>query len=546
MSSTKNTLLVIPNTDVDVLQSIIKNYTEPRPLGSIEHSQFTKSTQNEILAENLGVYLCDPAQRLISAYRVMVKKNGTQVGTFEDFYSKQQRTNFYSRLLKNIDFSSIGFIGLRDHLHKSILMAADWLDSKLYRLPYGGIVSQATEEDLPQKDLDKIKVLYAEDYKLYEKVKSNFYKRWSAYKAKYSPVICDNKRLKIHLGPPKTGTSAIQSWLHENRGQLNAEGIYYPKHNTDDNGVSSGNFEKLVTIDKEGKLSYFNDEKASSLIEEFNASQSNTLLLSSEHFFYYLIWLFSRFQTAEFIFYIRHPIALAESGFHQEVKRHRRIEPFSLQKNLSFQNLNIVKSLASEFGCKVTYRYYDKKQFVSGNLISDFLHTIGSQTAAPKIAKRLNTQYSPGAIKLMLECNSFASTSLLRELDLFLQRYSEGVGAFSFISNKDFEESQIKLKKLASELSEAEETLNANAIYALVDNYKKPKTCSDDMVDSDLRNLLAVMSDSCPALYRTLYKELSTAENSDLTKLLNVSWFTKAWYKTLGRNGYVHSLKKRP
>lgn len=535
MSSTKNTLLVIPNTDVDVLQSIIKNYTEPRPLETIEHSHFTKSLPADTSLESLGVYLCDPAQRLISAYRVTVKRNRNHVGTFEDFYSKPQRTNFYSRLLKDVDFSSIGFIGLREHLHKSILMAADWLNSTLYRVPYGGNVTQAPQEDLPQKDLDKIKMLYAEDYKLYEKAKSNFDKRWSAYKTKYAPAIGNGKKLKIHLGPPKTGTSAIQSWLHENREPLNAEGIYYPKHNTDDNGVSSGNFERFVTIERGDKLPYFSDEKASNLIEEFNASQCNTLLLSSEHFFYYLIWLFSRFQTAEFIFYIRHPIALAESGFHQEVKRHGRVKPFSLPQNVSFQNLNIVKSLASEFDCKVTYRYYDKKQFVSGNLISDFLHTIGSHITAPKIAKKLNTQYSPGAIKLMLECNSFASTSLLRELDLFLQRYSEGIGAFSFISNKDFEESQIKLKKLASELSDKEETLNANAICALVDNYKKPKTCSDNSVDSDLRNLLTVMSDRSPALYRTLYRELSTAENSDLIKLINLRWYTKVWYKVLGR-----------
>lgn len=537
MSSTKNTLLVIPNTDVDVLQSIIKNYTESRPLETIEHSRFTRSILTDTSLESFGVYLCDPAQRLISAYRVMVKRDRNHIGTFEDFYSKQQRTNFYSRLLKDVNLSSIGFIGLREHLHKSILMAADWQGSTLYRVPYGGNVTQAPQEELPQKDLEKIKMLYADDYELYEKVKSNFDKRWSAYKTKYAPTIGNGKKLKIHLGPPKTGTSAIQSWLHENREQLNAEGICYPKHNTDDNGVSSGNFERFVTIDRGGKLSYFSDEKACNLIEEFNASQSNTLLLSSEHFFYYLIWLFSRFQTAEFIFYVRHPIALAESGFHQEVKRHGRIKPFSLPKNVSFQNLNIVKSLASEFDCKITYRYYDREQFFSGNLISDFLHTIGSQITAPKIARKLNTQYSPGAINLMLECNSFASTSLLKELDLFLQRYSEGIEAFSFISNKDFEESQIKLKKMASELSDKAETLDANAICALVDNYKKPKTCSDNLVDSDLRNLLIVMSDSSPALYRTLYKELSTTENSDLIRLMSVRWYTKVWCKLLGRNG---------
>ncbi|MDN5936209.1 MAG: hypothetical protein L0H75_08540, partial [Nitrosospira sp.] len=36
------------------------------------------------------------------------------------------------------------------------------------------------------------------------------------------------RRLLLHVGLPKTGTSALQRWLHENPARLEAAGICYP------------------------------------------------------------------------------------------------------------------------------------------------------------------------------------------------------------------------------------------------------------------------------------------------------------------------------
>ena len=41
------------------------------------------------------------------------------------------------------------------------------------------------------------------------------------------------KRLLLHGGTPKTGTTALQRWLHGNRSHLASHGFLYPVHGTD-------------------------------------------------------------------------------------------------------------------------------------------------------------------------------------------------------------------------------------------------------------------------------------------------------------------------
>lgn len=61
---------------------------------------------------------------------------------------------------------------------------------------------------------------------------------------------------KIHVGPPKTGTSAIQKWCLDNKTLLLGYGIYYPEHDVDPNGVSSGNLLSLFERTEDGELVY--------------------------------------------------------------------------------------------------------------------------------------------------------------------------------------------------------------------------------------------------------------------------------------------------
>ena len=57
-------------------------------------------------------------------------------------------------------------------------------------------------------------------------------------------------KIIIHVGPSKTGTSAIQNWLSSHQKNLLELGIYYPPHRVDINGISSGNL--LQVFDRDG------------------------------------------------------------------------------------------------------------------------------------------------------------------------------------------------------------------------------------------------------------------------------------------------------
>lgn len=537
MSKTKKSLVVIPNTDVGKHTHIFESHSTNGDVSVIRYDEFNSSTA---CVHSLGIVLSSPEQRLIRAYKATSAVDPKKYSSFREFYSEPTRQNFYSRLLKKHSISQFGFIGLQEHLYRGVLMMSEWLDARLFRLPYHASQTQSELLSIPEDDIKEIKKLHAKDFEIYENAKACFEARWSDYKELHELTFIPNKSIKIHLGPPKTGTSAIQAWLHENQQQLRSSHVLYPKHSSDRNGVSSGNFERLVSVDATSGRPYFDDEKARQLANEFNFCECDMLLLSSEHFYYYAIWLFSRFPNAQYIFYIRHPLAINESGFHQEVKRHGRTKPFVIPDNIGFNNLAFIQSVAKEFNVHITYRFFEESLFEGGNLLSDFAKAANIPLIAPDTVKRLNTQYSPGALKLMLVCNKFASPALRRDLDVVLQKDSESISAFSVVTKEQYRVTQLKLKEDARRLSVREERLDVALMESLIESYKKPKTISDENALFDLQRVLNILSKNEPKLSRRLYKELAQYRESDdecklIQSSLRVGWYVKLWCLLLGQ-----------
>lgn len=92
-----------------------------------------------------------------------------------------------------------------------------------------------------------------------------------------------NKRVIIHLGPPKTGTSAIQFWLSSHVEKLADQGVFYPDHRHDRNNISSGNVRNIFHHGRKVKPE-INRNALKTLMKQFEASGCSTLLLSSEFF----------------------------------------------------------------------------------------------------------------------------------------------------------------------------------------------------------------------------------------------------------------------
>lgn len=65
----------------------------------------------------------------------------------------------------------------------------------------------------------------------------------------------------FHIGPPKTGTSAIQYWCETHRDELLKHNIYYPAHDVDANGISPGNLQSIYSIGEENNHLTLNTKK---------------------------------------------------------------------------------------------------------------------------------------------------------------------------------------------------------------------------------------------------------------------------------------------
>ena len=133
-------------------------------------------------------------------------------------------------------------------------------------------------------------------------------------------------RIVVHTGPGKTGSSALQLWLSENTEKLREQGVYYPTHKTDANGVSSGNRHKVLEQTESGRLTP-SPRLIEKLLGDFERSGTQTLLLSSEFFFPAIAELDCLLPGAEFLAYLRDPLESFESDYNQRVKRHGMQSP---------------------------------------------------------------------------------------------------------------------------------------------------------------------------------------------------------------------------
>ena len=308
--------------------------------------------------------------------------------------------------------------------------------------------------------------------------------------------------------------------------------------------MSSGNFSHLISFDSENK-GYFDYDKTKGLIDALNSSNYHTLLLSSEHFYYYLLWLFAFLDDARFIFYIRHPIAILESGYHQGVKRHLKTEEFTTPSSISFSNLKVVSRIASEINANIEYRFFDEKLFEGGSLHSDFAACFSHFLPAPINERRLNTQYSAGALMLMRMVNGFGDNFLRTELDFWLQRDSESQPNFSLIPPDRISSLQIKLTQEANMLKQCTPNINGPKLDSLLEQYKHVNYYTNDECTEDFNRVLCKLRHSSPLLVSSILSQCRRANDiksyevlkkgfgvtdSKLKYIPIINWFLKSRY----------------
>jgi hypothetical protein len=239
----------------------------------------------------------------------------------------------------------------------------------------------------------------------------------------------------IHIGPPKTATSAIQNWLQNNRNLLLSHGIFYPEHSVDENGVSSGNV--LEVFDRiEDKKLITSEVKIKKLLRDCENNKCNTLLLSSEFFFLEVSNILKVFPQAQMIVYLRFPLDVIESTYNQAVKRHNGTKDFDLPKEPKAYHLTCLENMLIKHGMeRFIVRFYEKSMFVNGDIISDFNSIIGLENDLPS-SDIINSSYTFEALELKRWLNTFLPVDYQQRIDSFLQSYNYGASSYSLIKPK--------------------------------------------------------------------------------------------------------------
>ena len=238
------------------------------------------------------------------------------------------------------------------------------------------------------------------------------------------------------MGPPKTGTSAVQKWLSSNQTILQKQGVLYPSHTIDANGVSSGNVNCIYDIDDKKQLS-LNKDRLMNLISNFNASEYSILLLSSEFFFREMDVLKLHIPNAKFIAYIRNPIETKESGYNQSVKRHFQVKKLNVVRRKQLPFMVKLVEFSEQFREKdLILRLYGERYFYRNNIVSDLLFILGIDldVTLPVV----NSSYQFEALEFKRWFNQFHLEDYQVIVDRALQGFTEGSSHYSLIPEEQY------------------------------------------------------------------------------------------------------------
>jgi hypothetical protein len=226
------------------------------------------------------------------------------------------------------------------------------------------------------------------------------------------------KRLYLHIGYPKTGTTGLQRFLSLNSDRLLEKGILYPKagklfhqdtkrysdaHYAITFALGMGHFDKALVFDSSAA-------QRESLLAEAEAEKCDSVVISSEYFITtrqtnVVRSFFENFDVKIVVYLRRHDHAF-ESSYNQALKTNlpnawnSSIEAFILYNmgvpDVSYDYLDVLGRWEKEFGrSSMIVRPFEKAQNVP-NIYADFMRSIGivDLEGLQEPAKELNSSVS--------------------------------------------------------------------------------------------------------------------------------------------------------
>ena len=217
--------------------------------------------------------------------------------------------------------------------------------------------------------------------------------------------------LYFHIGTPKTGTTAIQSFLYKNRQWLWDQGVEYIKL-CENESPDVGNGAVFCNADYSlADISYSNDITG----KIKNALKCRNVIISKENFWQsptFPLWLESwmgEVQNVKVIVYLRRQDLFIESFWNEIIKEGCYSDDFDTFFNKIksedyivygphkmntrvFSYLEVLDSIAQSIGKEnIIVRPFEKQQFYNEELISDFVRILGiSKLDGSCLPERIN------------------------------------------------------------------------------------------------------------------------------------------------------------
>lgn len=219
----------------------------------------------------------------------------------------------------------------------------------------------------------------------------------------------------VHLGPNKTGTTALQRTLSANRKALLRQGVLYPCLRSQEyhhNILVSGSKE----IDKFPRLlaHYFRtagetpterfDSEVDCIREQVRRERPGIVVFSGENLFsdgahtqleFWREVIGQPLTGVRFVAYVRDPAGRVLSAAQQQLKHSSR---FLVPRN-PVKMKKVLQRLEETVPGNVVVRPYDREQLADGDITFDFLKTLAGHADWRKIkAKTANETMSPEAM----------------------------------------------------------------------------------------------------------------------------------------------------
>ncbi|MCW8109083.1 glycosyltransferase family 61 protein [Alteromonas ponticola] len=341
-----------------------------------------------------------------------------------------------------------------------------------------------------------------------------------------------DKRIIIHIGPPKTGSSAIQFFLLRNAKKLKQSGIWYPSHSTDKNNISSGNAREICSEDKDGRL-LADPDKLSKLITKFNRnSELHTLVLSSESFFRIAESLAALIPNAEFIAFLRNPIEYAMSIYNQSVKRHGNTNVFLPPAKLNMGQWKTIVKLSQVVNEKNLHLCRYKSAESHENILDDIaaILRINMPTMNSDNSK-INSSYSFAAIELKRWLNQLDVNGVQQQLDNFLQRTSEHSRPYRLLSDTKLQSFTIQFQKHIEKFSTLLEKTELAKLSNEINGLKSYPFKAQSEFYPEVQTLIKKMKDEEPDLYHAVGALVIKANNNLISSRYGECFRLTPWQK---------------